>query len=210
MGRELGDPGLALALDVREEDHVRGVVAQVVERFGALDILVNNAALFRGGPVLELSREHWDAVIDADLTGPFLCAKHAARAMVARGAGGKIINIGSIYSLFGAPDFADYATAKTGLLGLTRSLAIELAPHHIQVNAILPGWYETDLTRGMPTTALGAQIRGKTPAGRWGEPEDLVGTAVYLAARASDFVTGVGIPVDGGYTIAERSTQPER
>ena len=124
--------------------------------------------------------------------------------MVAQGRGGKIVNIGSVYSLFGAPDFVDYASAKAGILGLTRSLAVELAPHHIQVNAILPGWYETDLTRGMPETELGDQIRRKTPAGRWGEPDDLVGTAVYLASRASDFVTGVSIPVDGGYTIAER------
>ncbi len=204
VGRELGFPDRVLAFDVREEEGVHQAVDHVVEWFGSLDILINNAALFRGGPVLELSRADWDAVIDANLTGPFLCARHAARAMVAQGRGGKIVNIGSVYSLFGAPDFVDYASAKAGILGLTRSLAVELAPHHIQVNAILPGWYETDLTRGMPETELGDQIRRKTPAGRWGEPDDLVGTAVYLASRASDFVTGVSIPVDGGYTIAER------
>lgn len=204
IAQELGDAGMVFALDVREEDAVQHTIDQVVERFGRLDILVNNAGLFRGGSVLELAREDWEAVISTHLTGSFLCAKYAAKVMVTQGQGGKIINIGSIYSLFGAPDFVDYGAAKTGILGLTRALAVELAPHNIQVNAILPGWYETDLTRGMPTTPLGEQIRSKTPAGRWGEPEDLVGTAVFLASEASNFVTGISIPVDGGYTVAER------
>jgi 2-dehydro-3-deoxy-D-gluconate 5-dehydrogenase len=114
-----------------------------------------------------------------------------------------------MYSLFGPPDFADYAAAKAGILGLTRALAVELAPHNIQVNAMVPGWYETDLTRGLPDTTLRQEIRRKTPAGRWGNPEDLVGTAVFLASRASDFVTGVAIPVDGGYSVAERFFHPE-
>lgn len=204
IAQELGDASLVLSLDVRQEDAVQHTIAQVVDHFGRLDILVNNAGLFRGGSVLELSRDDWDAVISTHLTGSFLCAKHAAKTMVTQGSGGKIINIGSIYSLFGAPDFADYGSAKAGILGLTRALATELAPYNIQVNSILPGWYETDLTRGMPTTPLGETIRRKTPAGRWGEPQELVGTAVFLASAASDFVTGVSIPVDGGYSIAER------
>ena len=117
---------------------------------------------------------------------------------------GKIINVGSMYSVFGAPRFADYAAAKTGILGLTRSLAVELAAAGIQVNAILPGWFETDLTRGVPAKPMGEQIRRRTPARRWGMPDDLVGTVVYLASPASDFVTGVHIPVDGGYRVADR------
>ena len=204
IAQELGDASIVFSLDVRQEDEVQDTISQVIDHFGQLDVLVNNAGLFRGGSVLELSREDWDAVISTHLTGSFLCAKHAAKTMVAQGTGGKIINFGSVYSLFGAPDFADYGSAKSGILGLTRALATELAPHNIRVNSIVPGWYETDLTRGMPATALGETIRRKTPAGRWGEPHDLVGTAVFLASAASDFVTGVSIPVDGGYSIAER------
>lgn len=160
--------------------------------------------LFRGGSVLELNREDWEVVIGTHLTGTFLCSKHAARAMINGGSGGKIINIGSMYSLFGPPEYADYAAAKTGVVGVTRALAVELAVHRIQVNAILPGWFETNLTRGLPASPSGEQIRQKTPAARWGSPEELVGTAVYLASAASDFVTGVCIPVDGGYSVADR------
>ena len=166
---------------------------------------MNNAGLFRGGSLLGLSREDWNAVLESHLTGSFLCAKHAARLMIDRGRGGKIVNVGSMYSIFGAPDFADYASAKTGLLGLTRSLAVELAMHGIEVNAILPGWFETDLTRADRHAELGEEIRRKTPAGRWGDPDDLVGAAVFLSSPASDFVTGVAIPVDGGYSISERA-----
>ncbi|MCB1496859.1 MAG: SDR family oxidoreductase [Bauldia sp.] len=192
------------ALEVRDEPAVERTIAAIVERFGRLDILLNNAGLFRGGPIVDLELEAWDAVIGAHLTGSFLCARHAARAMIAGDRGGKIINVGSMYSVFGAPRFADYAAAKTGILGLTRSLAVELAAAGIQVNAILPGWFETDLTRGVPAKPMGEQIRRRTPARRWGMPDDLVGTVVYLASPASDFVTGVHIPVDGGYRVADR------
>jgi 2-deoxy-D-gluconate 3-dehydrogenase len=204
VGAELSDPSLVFSLDVRDEEAVRMAVAQVVERCGGLDILVNNAGVVRDQPVLALSRADWDAVVETNLTGMFLCAKHAAAAMVVRGRGGKIVNIGSIYSTFGTPSFSAYGAAKAGVLGLTRALAIELAVHGIQANAILPGWYETDLTRGMPTTPLGEEIRRRTPAGRWGEGNDLVGTAVFLASAASDFVTGTQLVVDGGYSVAER------
>lgn len=204
MGAELGGTGAVFPLDVRDEPAVEKTIAGVVDRFGRLDILVNNAGLFRGGSILNLTRADWEAVIGAHLTGSFLCSKYGAQAMVSHQKGGKIINIGSMYSLFGGPDFADYASAKAGILGLTRSLAVELAQYRIQVNAILPGWYETEMTRGMPATELGEQIRRKTPAGRWGNPEDLVGAAVFLASAASDFVTGTAIPVDGGYAISDR------
>lgn len=204
IGKELEEPDSVFALDVRDEDAVTSVVARVAERYGRFDILVNNAGLFRGGSALSLSREDWDAVLATHLTGAFLCAKHAANAMIKAGNGGKIINIGSMYSLFGPPRFPDYAAAKTGVLGLTRALAVELAVHRIQVNAILPGWYETDLTRGLPDKPFGQEVRRRTAAGRWGDPRDLVGTAVYLAAPASDFVAGISIPVDGGYSVSDR------
>jgi 2-deoxy-D-gluconate 3-dehydrogenase len=204
IGQELGDPDSVFALDVRDEEAVERTVGQIVERYGRLDILVNNAGLFRGGSVLSLTREDWDEVLATHLTGAFLCAKHAANAMVKAGNGGKIINVGSMYSIFGPPRFPDYAAAKTGVIGLTRAMAVELAAHGIQVNAILPGWFETDLTRGVPAKAFGEEVRRRTAAGRWGDPQDLVGTAVYLASPASDFVTGVSIPVDGGYSVSDR------
>jgi 2-dehydro-3-deoxy-D-gluconate 5-dehydrogenase len=195
--------GMVLTVDVRAEAEVERAVSEVVSAFGSLDILVNNAGMVHGQPVLELSKEDWVAALDTNLTGSFLCAKHAGRAMVAQSRGGKIINIGSIYSIYGTPNFAEYGASKAGVLGLTRALAIELAPHDIQVNAILPGWYETDMTQDEVGTARGQEIRRKTPAGRWGHPEDLVGAAVFLASAASSFVTGVALPVDGGYLISE-------
>lgn len=201
---ELGGDDHAIRLDVRDEPAVSRAVDLVVEQFGRLDVLVNNAGNFRAASVLDMSLEDWNAVVDTHLTGSFLCAKYAARAMVQGGAGGKVVNIGSMYSLYGPPGFVNYAAAKTGILGLTRAMAVELGVHRIQVNSILPGWYETDITRGVPATERGERIRRKTPAGRWGEPDDLVGAAVFLASRASDFVTGVALPVDGGYAVADR------
>ena len=204
VAAELGGPGTAIAGDVRDEDVAAAAADHAVEHFGRLDILVNNAGNYIGGSILTLTAEQWRAVIDTHLTGSFLFAKHAARHMVQQGEGGKIINLGSMYSLYGPPGSVSYASAKTGILGLTRALAVELAAQGIQVNAILPGWYETDLTRGGPGSEWGERIRAKTPAGRWGKPEDLTGAAVFLASPASDFVTGVALPVDGGYAVADR------
>jgi 2-deoxy-D-gluconate 3-dehydrogenase len=201
---ELGTDCLVLALDVRDEQAADDVVSLVDKELQGLHILVNCAGSFRGGSLTELSLDDWNEVIGSHLTGSFLMSRAAARLMIDRGQGGKIINIGSMYSVFGAPDFADYGAAKAGVLGLTRSLAVELGRHSIQVNAILPGWYETDLTRGMPSTPLGEEIRRRTPLGRWGDPLDLTGLAVLLSSSASDFITGVGIPVDGGYSISDR------
>jgi 2-dehydro-3-deoxy-D-gluconate 5-dehydrogenase len=207
---EFGERAVVLELDVTDETQVTSAVGKVIDRFGRLDILVNCAGSFRGGPVTELGLDAWREVLDTHLTGAFLCSVAAARRMIEAGRGGKIINIGSMYSIFGAPDFADYAAAKTGVLGLTRSLAVELGRHNIQVNAILPGWYETNLTSGMPETAVGEEIRRRTPAGRWGSPADLVGLTLLLSSPASDFITGACIPVDGGYSTADRLIHPPK
>ena len=208
IGRELGDPALVFPLDVRDEEAVERTMSLLVDRLGRLDILVNNAGHTHRVSLLEYRREDWSAVLDTHLTGAFLCSKHAAKAMIGRSDGGKIINIGSMYSIFGPPNVVAYAAAKTGMLGLTRALAVELAPHNIQVNAILPGRYETDLTRPLLSTPVGQEIRRKTPAGRFGEPEELVGATVFLASAASNFVTGAALPVDGGYSVADRFVNP--
>jgi 2-deoxy-D-gluconate 3-dehydrogenase len=199
---ELADGDSAvLELDVRDDAAVRDTVAAIVARFGGLDILVNNAGIVDDGRVVDKDPREWDAAIATDLTGPFLCARHAARAMIARGQGGKIINIGSIYSHLGTPTYAGYGAAKAGLLGLTRALAIELAEHRIQVNTILPGWFETDMTAGMGADRR-RRIVERTPAGRWGQPQDLSGAAVFLASDASDFITGTSLVIDGGFSIS--------
>jgi 2-dehydro-3-deoxy-D-gluconate 5-dehydrogenase len=198
---ELGGEAV-FELDVRDEQAVEAVVRGVVTRFGSLDILVNNAGVGRAGFVDELRIEEWDEVVGSHLRGAFVCSKHAVPHMRARG-GGKIVNVGSMFSLFGPPGFSPYAAAKTGILGLTRALAVELAPT-IQVNAMLPGWFETDLTRSTRASPRGDEIRRRTPAGRWGEPSDFIWPVIFLASAASDFVTGVALPVDGGYAVSER------
>ncbi|MCC7451709.1 MAG: SDR family oxidoreductase [Anaerolineae bacterium] len=202
IAEELGDPQTVFVMDVQESEVAR-TIDQVAARYGRLDILVNNAGTIWVGHVVDNSREDWDAVLDTNLTGPFLCAKHAARAMIARGEGGKIVNIGSLVSMFGPPDFASYAASKAGMRGLTHALAVEFAPYNIQVNTIEPGYFVTDMSQGLPDW-LRDEITRKTPAGRFGRPEELVGAAILLASHASDFMTGSIVRVDGGYAIADR------
>jgi 2-deoxy-D-gluconate 3-dehydrogenase len=201
---ELGENGLVCSVDVREEMAVQATIEQVLARFGELHILINNAGNISVESALEMPRSSWDAVLETHLTGAFMFAQRVGQAMVAQGKGGKIINIGSMYSIFGPPNVLHYATAKSGMLGLTRGLAVELAEYNIQVNAILPGWIETDLNRERLRDRLGDHARRKTPARRLGAPDDMVGAALFLASAASDFVTGTALPVDGGYSIADR------
>jgi 2-deoxy-D-gluconate 3-dehydrogenase len=193
-----------LALDVRDEASVEAAIAAVGERHGRLDVLVNNAGVGGSYSVLEMTLEEWRVLVDTSLTGSFLCAKHAAGAMIAAGNGGAIINLGSMYSVFGPPRAAGYASAKAGILGLSRALAVELAPHGIRSNAILPGWIETAMTARPLGGEIGYEVHRRTPAGRFGKPGDLVGAAIYLASDASAFVTGIELPVDGGYRVCER------
>jgi 2-deoxy-D-gluconate 3-dehydrogenase len=197
-------PESVLALDVRDEDEVAAAIAAVVERHGRLDVLVNNAGIGGSYSVLDMTLEEWRLLIDTSLTGSFLCAKHAGRAMIEAGNGGSIINLGSMYSRYGPPRAVGYASAKAGILGLSRALAVELAPHGIRSNAILPGWIETAMTKTPLEGEIGYEVRRKTPAARFGRPSDLVGAALFLASDASEFVTGIELPVDGGYLVAER------
>ena len=201
---ELGAHGAAFTLDVTDETSVERVVAAVRERFGRLDILVNNAGLVHRKSVMDLERADWDRIMSVNVTGAFLCTKHAARAMRGQG-GGKIINIASIYGLV-APSRGmqmSYTVSKHALIGLTRVNAVELAPHGIQVNAIAPGYHFTEAVAEMRGTPFEQAVIRRTPSGRWGDPEELVGTCVYLASRASDNVTGACLVVDGGYTASD-------
>lgn len=200
---DLADAGAVFDMDVRSEDAVEKTIQRVLERFGRLDILVNNAGTVRVSKTVDTARSDWDLVIETNLTGPFLCAKHAARVMIQQGGGGKIIQIGSIISMFGPPDYAGYAASKAGLRGLTYALAVELAPQNIQVNTIEPGFILTDINSGAPDWLLEMWVR-KMPAGHLGDPQDVAGAAIFLASPASDWITGTVLRVDGGYSIADR------
>lgn len=183
-----------VALDVTRESSVD----EAFDSAGPVDILVNAAGIVVVGTAMEVGKAAFNSVLDAHVTGSYLCARAAAKGMTG---GGKIINIGSMYSLFGSPVAGSYATAKAAILGLTRSLAVDFAPRNIQVNAILPGWFATDSTREILAAPLGEKIRSLTPAGRWGEGREVAAVAVFLASQASNYVTGAAVPVDGGYSI---------
>src|SRR5450631_2571699 len=199
--KALGMPSMALAVDLTNRAALEPAIERVERELGGIDILVNNAGnVSLSGGVLNETPEDWDKVIETQLNAVFLLSKLAARSMLSR-KGGKIINIGIMYSFFGSGLVPSYSAAKGAIVQLTKSMAIELAPHNIQVNAIAPGWIETDMTAPVRTMPMNDEILARTPAGRWGQPEELAGTAVYLASRASDFVTGTTIRVDGGYAI---------
>ncbi len=201
--RALGSDSFALAADVSDEASVAKLFAAVAERCGRLDILVNNAGTTVRKPVDQLQLAEWQQVMDTNLTSAFLCCRAAHPLMKAAG-GGKIVNIGSMMSIFGAPYAPAYGASKGGIVQLTRAMAASWAADRIQVNAVLPGWIQTELTDGARAQVAGLNERviARTAAGRWGQPEDLAGIAVFLASAASDFVTGTAIPVDGGYSIA--------
>ena len=196
-----GAPSAVIALDVADPASCRALVQETVARFGRLDILVNNAGMSIRKPPQDYAIPEWQAVLDTNLTGAFACSQ-AAYAPMKEGGGGKIINIGSMMSIFGGAYAAPYSTSKGGLVQLTKSLATAWAKDNIQVNAVLPGWIDTELTRDarVQVAGLNERVLNRTPMGRWGVPEDLAGIAVFLAAPASDFVTGAAIPVDGGYS----------
>lgn len=194
---------LGLKKDLREESQIQDMIEPIVKEFGRIDILVNNAGINIRKMPQEYAAAEWDQILDTNLRGPFLCSQAVYPLMKSEG-GGKIINIGSMLSIFGGAKLAAYGSSKGGMVQLTRSLAVAWAPDNIQVNAILPGWIDTDLTRQARKDIAGLHERvlDRTPTGRWGEPHDLAGTAVFLASQASNFVTGTAIPVDGGFSVA--------
>src|SRR5262245_21056030 len=198
----LGPDPLAIEADVASEVAVAALVRATIERCGRLDILVNNAGINIRKPAHELALDEWRQVLDTNLTSAFLCSRAVYPAMKAAG-GGKIVNIGSMMSIFGASFAPAYGASKGGIVQLTRSLATAWARDNIQVNAVLPGWIDTELTRRAreQVQGLNESVLRRTPAGRWGTMEDMAGVAVFLASPASDFVTGTAIPVDGGFSV---------
>ena len=197
----LGPGSRFVEVAIADPNSCQAMVRATVEAFGRLDILVNNAGMANRKRPETLTAAEWHELMDTNLSGAFFAAQ-AAYPEMKRAGGGKIINIGSMMSIFGAPFAAAYGASKGGIVQLTKSLASAWAADNIQVNAVLPGWIDTDLTAAARTQIEGLHERvlARTPAGRWGGPADFAGIAVFLASAASDFVTGTAIPVDGGYS----------
>jgi 2-dehydro-3-deoxy-D-gluconate 5-dehydrogenase len=198
----LGAKAFAAEVDVNNEASCRALAGTAVKQFGRLDILVNNAGISIRKQPQDYALAEWQQVIATNLTAAFVCSQAAYPHMLKAG-GGKIINIGSMLSIFGTAYAAPYAASKGGIVQMTKALASAWAKDNIQANAILPGWIDTDLTKAARQQVEGLHDRviARTPAGRWGLPDDFAGTAVFLASSASDFVTGAALTVDGGYSV---------
>jgi 2-deoxy-D-gluconate 3-dehydrogenase len=197
--KAIGVPSLALKVDVTNRVELQPALEKVESELGNITTLVNNAGIgVSSGGVFHEKPEVWDNTVETQLSAVFLFSKLAARSMVGHKRG-KIINMASMYSFFGCGPAPLTAQRKVAIVQLTKSMVI--APYNIQVNAIAPWWIETDLTAAIRTSPLNEDILARTPVGRWGQPEEVAGTAVYLASRASDFVPGTTIRVDGGYAI---------
>jgi 2-deoxy-D-gluconate 3-dehydrogenase len=200
--RQRGSEAAFFLTDIEDQGSCMALAENTLGRFGRLDILFNNAGIMIGGQPESTSLVDWERVMSTNLTGAFLCAQAVFPAMQRQG-GGKIINLGSLASIFGTARGAAYAASKGGIVQLTRSLAVSWGGDNIQVNAILPGYIESELTRRAENERPGsfAAKLARTPAGRIGTPQDIAGAAVFLASAASDYVTGISIPVDGGYGV---------
>jgi len=198
----LGAQAEFVELDVLNEASCQQAIRRVVERFGRLDILVNNAGTTVRAQPQDLTAHDWHLVMNTNLTSAFLCSQAAHAHMVRVGAG-KIINIGSMMSVFASSYATPYAASKGGIVQMARAMAVAWAKDNIQVNTILPGWVDTDLTRKAREQVQGLyeKVLARTPAQRWGNPNDFAGIAVFLASPASNFITGAAIAVDGGYSV---------
>ena len=193
----------AFQADVTDADAVSNVVDAVTQAFGGIHILINNAGINIRKRPEDLKPDEWQLVLNTNLTSAYLCSR-ACYPVFKRAGGGKILNNGSMLSIFGTPWGPAYAASKGGLVQLTKSLATAWAADNIQVNCFLPGWVDTELTRNARREVddLHDRVLARTPAGRWGEVEDFEGLAIFLASSASDFITGAVIPVDGGFSVS--------
>jgi 2-deoxy-D-gluconate 3-dehydrogenase len=190
----------AIDADFGSIEPIARVMAETIDAFGRLDILVNNAGIIRRAAALDFTEDDWDAVMDVNLKTAFFLAQAAARRMINAGNGGKIINIASMLSFQGGLRVASYTSSKSGLAGLTKALANEWAPLGVNVNAIAPGYFDTNNTTALRADETRSRdILARIPAGRWGQPSDLGGAAVFLASAASDYVHGTILAVDGGW-----------
>ena len=198
----LGAKAVTVRVDVTQEASCRAMVQSTLDQFGRLDILVNNAGTTIRKQPQEYTLEEWHLILETNLTSAFACSQAAYPAMRQAG-GGKIIMIGSMMSIFGASFTGPYAATKGGIVQLAKALGCAWAKDNIQVNSVLPGWIDSALTRGARRDIAGLEERvvARTPAGRWGTPDDFAGIAVFLASPASDFITGAAITVDGGYSV---------
>jgi 2-deoxy-D-gluconate 3-dehydrogenase len=193
---------LGLQCDVSDEEAVKQMAARVVQEMGRIDILVNNAGINIRKLPQDYDASEWDRVLIGNLRSAFLCSKAVYPAMKS-GGGGKIINIGSMTTIFGGAKLGPYSASKGGIVQMARSMACAWAADNIQVNSILPGWIDTELTQQArkDLAGLNESVISRTPNRRWGKPEDLAGAAIFLASAASDYVTGTALPVDGGFSI---------
>jgi gluconate 5-dehydrogenase len=196
-------PGADVAVfDVTKRDAVTKGVREVIDRHGRIDILVNNAGIQRRGPFHEFPQQDWDDIIATNLTAPFVVSQAVVPGMIERKQG-KIIHIASLMSDLARPTVVPYTAAKGGVRLLTRGMAVELAPHNIQVNAIAPGYFATEMNRALIDNAeFDAWVKKRTPAGRWGEPPEIAGLAVFLASNAANYMTGQILVMDGGMSVA--------
>ena len=200
--REQGLAADTSVFDVTDRAAVRAAVAAIQAKHGAVDILFNNAGIQRRGALVDFSQSDWDAVIATNLTAPFLVSQAVLPGMIAKRRG-KIVHIASLMSEMARPSVVPYTAAKGGVRQLTRGMAVELAPHNIQVNAISPGYFATEMNRALIDNAeFDAWVKKRTPAGRWGQPDEIAGLAVFLSSSAADYITGQLITIDGGMSVA--------
>ena len=203
--RTLADEGLAVGtsvFDVTDSAAVRASIAAIAAQHHGVDILVNNAGIQRRHPMVDFPESEWNEIIATNLTAPFLVSQAVLPGMIERRRG-KIIHIASLMSELGRPTVVPYTAAKGGVRQLTRGMAVELAPHNVQVNAIAPGYFATEMNRALLDNAeFDAWVKKRTPAGRWGQPDEIAGLAVFLASSAADYMTGQMLVMDGGMSVA--------
>ena len=198
--RSFGGPVVAIQADISKIGDIKELVDRTVKEFGKIDFLFNNAGIIRRSPSEEFTEKDWDETMDTNLKGPFFLAQAVARVMISQKRKGKIINTSSLRAIQGGKQVPAYTASKGGLAQLTKSMANDWAKYNILVNALGPGWVKTELTEALQQDRERyAEITSRIPLGRWAEPEDLVGTAIFLASDASDYVTGQTIFVDGGW-----------